>query len=561
MKGAHPRFAGFWQRLSDSGRAFEAVRRNPQLRRVLLSFGAAWTAEWALTVALGVVAFRSGGATAVGVVAFVRMAPSALLAPLSSALADRWRRDHVLVLSSLVRGGAIIAAALLLDWGAPLVTVYVFAVLATAAFIVFRPAHSALLPALCASPIELTSANVVRGLLDSLSTLLGPLAAAFLLAVASPVAAFLFAGALSLGAGALLFRLHYDSPKNVSPSGLRRTLIDTSAGFRALARHRDAGLLIGLAIAQTFTRGCLLVFVVVLPFQVLNTGEPGVGLMTAAVGAGAVAGSLAAFALVSGRRLAVIEGIGVALWGISLSLCGALPYLPTVMALMCVIGVGNALVDVGLFTLPARLVPYDVLARVFGALESLVAVTVALGSLVTPFAIGVLGIRGALIVLGLPAPALAVLAWRRLRKVDDSIVHRDHEISVLQRVAILRPLPMPTIDNLAAHVGRTDVAPGQDVFRQGDAGDRFYVIDDGEADVVGDGSWVSTLEPGDCFGEIALLRDTPRTATVRARTALRLYTLNRPDFLFAVGGVSASAREADALLRDRLASFTPGPPA
>src|ERR1039457_5241833 len=257
MNVAHPRFAGFWQRLRYSGRAFAAGRCNPTLRRVLLSFGAAWTAEWALTVALGVVAFRTGGALPIWVVAFARMAPSALLAPLSSALADRWRRDHVLILSSLIRGGAITAAALLLAWEAPLVTVYLFAVLATAAFIVFRPAHSALLPALCASPIELTSANVVRGLLDSLSTLLGPLAAALLLAVASPVAAFAFAGALSLGAGALLFHLPYEAPQRVSPWGLRRTLSDTSAGFRALSRHRDAGLLIGLALAQTFTRHCL----------------------------------------------------------------------------------------------------------------------------------------------------------------------------------------------------------------------------------------------------------------------------------------------------------------
>jgi hypothetical protein len=225
---------------------------------------------------------------------------------------------------------------------------------------------------------------------------------------------------------------------------------------------------------------------------------------------------------------------------------------------MCLIGVGNALVDIGLFTLPARLVPYELLASVFGAFESLVALTVALGSLVTPLVIALLGVRGALAVLGIPAFVLVLLGWQHLRRIDGSIVHRDGEVAVLKRVTILRPLPVPTIDNLAAHVAVSSVAAGEDVFRQGDPGDRFYVIEDGEADVLGDGTVVNVLEPGDCFGEIALLRDTPRTATVRARTPLRLYSLARPEFLLALDGFSASAREADALLRDRLASFTPG---
>jgi Cyclic nucleotide-binding domain/Major Facilitator Superfamily len=552
--------AGVGQRLAESARAVGAVSRAPALRRVLLAFGFAWTSEWAFMVALGVVAFRSGGATAVGVVAFVRMAPAALLAPVSIAVADRFRRDHVLMYSSLVRGGAIGAATLLLAIGAPLITVYALAVLATAAFIIFRPAHSALLPALCSVPLELTSANVVRGLLDSLGTLLGPLIAAALLAFSGTTAAFAFAAALSFGAGALLMHLSYEAPQHSSSLELRRIITDTSAGFGALWRHRDAGLLIGLALAQTFTRGCLNVFLVVVPFELLHTGQTGVGLMTAALGAGAVAGSIGALLLVSGRRLALIEGIGIALWGLGLSLCGALPYLPTVLALMAVIGVGNAFVDVGLFTLPARLVPYELLARVFGALESLVAVTVAIGSLVTPFVIAVLGVRGALAVLGLPAVALVALAWRRLRTIDHSIVHRDGEITLLKRVAILRPLPMPTIDTLAANVEYTRVAAGEDVFLQGDAGDRFYVIGDGEADVVGDGRLVSTLSAGDCFGEIALLRNTPRTATVRARTTLGLYSLARPEFLLAVNGFSASAIEANTLLHGRLASFTPRPP-
>jgi MFS family permease len=544
------------QRLRDAARAFAATARNRDLRRAQLSFGATWTAEWAFTVALGVVAFRDGGAAAVGIVAFIRIAPSAVLAPLGTALGDRLRRDRVLVWSCLVRGLATAAATLLLATDASIVAVYALAVLATAAFTVFRPVHSALLPLLSMTPLELTSANVVRGLVDSLSTLIGPLVAALVIDVGSTTAVFGVVAALSLWSGTLLLGLSYEAPRRGSPQPLRRIVAEIVDGFRAIARYRDAGLLIGLALAQTFTRGCLNVFLVVVALELLDTGEPGVGVLTGAVGAGAVAGSLGALMLVSGRSLAEIQGIGVALWGLPLTLSGAFPNEAAVLAFMCAVGVGNALVDVGLFTLTARLVPDELLARVFGALESLIALSVAVGSLAAPLAIELLGIRGALAVIGLLAPALVALAWGRLRSIDASVALRDKEIEVLKRVAMLRPLPMPAIENLAAHLDHIPVAAGQDVFRQGEVGDSFYVIEDGEAEVIGDGRFVRTMGPGDGFGEIALIRGTPRTATVRARTPMVLYALERRHFVPAVSGYASSAHEAERLVLDRLGTFT-----
>jgi MFS family permease len=548
------------KRLADSARAFSATARNPSLLRAQLAFGASWTAEWAFMVALGVVAFRDGGATAVGLVAFARMAPSFVLAPIGTTLADRFPRDRVLVWSCLIRAAATAAAALLLAGDGSTVAVYALAMLGTAAFTVFRPAHSALLPALSVTPLQLTSANVVRGLVDSVSTLLGPLLAALLLDVGSPAAVFAAAAALSFASGVLLLRLSYEAPPRGAPQPLRRIVRETAEGFRALVRYRDAGLLFGIGLGQTITRGFFNVFVVVMALELLDTGDSGVGLLTAAVGVGAVAGSLGASMLVTGRRLAVVVGIGVMLWGLPLTLSGLLPYEPVVLAMMCAIGVGNALVDIGVFTLPARLVPEELLARTFGAFESLVALTVAIGSLVAPPVIDLLGIRGALVVLGLIAPTLVALGWRRLRKIDASITHRDEEIGVLNKVSMFRPLPMPAIDSLALHLGHAHVAAGQEVFHQGHNGDRFYVIQDGEAEVIGDGRLIRTLGAGDGFGEIALLHDIPRTTTVRARTRLELYTLDRRDFVVTIGGYESSAREANTVVDDRLRAFTPAGP-
>jgi hypothetical protein len=239
-------------------------------------------------------------------------------------------------------------------------------------------------------------------------------------------------------------------------------------------------------------------------------------------------------------------------------LAGLLPYEPAVLALMCAIGVGNALVDIGAFTLPSRFVPERLLARTFGAFESLVALTVAVGALVTPLVIDLLGIRGALVALGLVAPALVALSWRGLRAIDASMVHRDAEIGVLNRIGMFRPLPMTAIDCLAVHVRHANVAAGHEVFHQGDDGDCFYVIDDGEAEVIGDGRFIRAMGPGDAFGEIALLHDSLRTTTVRARTPLTLYTRDRRYFVPAVSGYRSSAREADTLVEDRLQTFKPG---
>jgi hypothetical protein len=224
---------------------------------------------------------------------------------------------------------------------------------------------------------------------------------------------------------------------------------------------------------------------------------------------------------------------------------------------MLVIGFGNALGNVGLHALPGRLVPEELLGRVYGVKACLTGLAIALGAFVTPFAINLLGIRGALVALGLVAPLLAALVWQRVHAIHAGIAHRDQEIEVLTGVEMFRPLPLPAIDNLALNVADVRVAAGQAVFRQGDNGDRFYVIEDGEVDVIGDDRLIRTMRAGDGFGEMALLHDAPRVATACARTPLRLRALDRLQFLSAVNGYASSKREAHALVHNRLADVAP----
>jgi MFS transporter/cyclic nucleotide-binding protein len=540
------------------------VVAQPELRKAQAAFALTWTSEAALTVALGVVAFRDGGAAAVGWVALLRMLPAAVASPVLSAYADRLRREHVLAAIGAVRGATIGAAALVLAAGGSTAAVYALAIAATIACNIFRPAHSALLPALCTSTHELTSANVVRGVLDAAGALIGPALAGVLLAAGSTTTVFAAVAALSLAAGVVATRIRYEAPaKPRTPAGgagaARALARETAEGLATAAGDRDLRLIFGLGFAQTFVRGALNVLAVVLAFDLLGTDDPGVAALWAAVGAGGVLGSFGVSLLVGSRHLGAWLGVALVLWGAPIAAVGAAPEEALALAMLAVVGLGNAIADVPFYTLPVRMASDAVLARVFGVFEALVAAGVALGAVVTPAVIAATDERTALVAVGLVLPVLAVASWRALVAMDRRLGVREDEIAVLRRDPMLSQLPVATIEHLASRLRHVTVPAGTPVFEQGDDGDGFYVITAGRAEVVGDGAVVRTLEAGQSFGEIALLRATRRTATIRATATgdLGLIVLDRDTFLDAVCGYTVSAEAAAAVVARHLAGFRP----
>ena len=547
---------GRTSRLADAASAFTSNARNPNLRRAQLSFLGAWTAEWAFTVALGIVAYRDGGAAALGLVGLLRMVPSAVCAPLLSPFADRGRRERVLVVVSTVRGVVTGAAAVVAAMGGAPVAIYALAVLSTIAATMFRPAHSALLPSLCHTGHELASANVVRGMLDSAATLVGPLLAAVLLSVADVDVVFAVAAAASLWSAALMLRLRYDAAPR--PSAARPHLLrEAMEGIGAVARNRDLALVLGLAAAQSFTRGALTVFSVLVSIELLGRGEPGAGTLMTAVGVGAVLGSLAASLLVGTRRLGAWFALGVTLWGLPLVLVGLVPNDAAALAAMALIGAGNALIDVAGFTLLGRMAPDEVLARVFGVLESMVAVSIGLGAVATSWIVSEWGLRAGLVAVGLVCPVLAAASWWRLTALDRTVEVHDAEVELLQRVPMLRTLPLPSVEQLARGLEQVSLPAGSTVFSRGDVGDRYYVIESGQVDVTGEGRLITTLGPGEGFGEIALLRASTRTASVTTRSQVELRALGSEHFLAVVLGYTPSAREAAVSVDELLDRYDP----
>ncbi|MFL6079629.1 MAG: MFS transporter [Ornithinibacter sp.] len=547
-------------RLRAAAGAFVTTWRNPELRRAQAAFFAAWAAEWAVTVVLAVYAYGRGGATEVGVVALIRVLPAAVVAPLATQYADRFPREKVLVAVSVVRSVSIALAGWAVFVDGPAVTVYALVTLSSAAAVLFRPVHSALLPSLCDTPPELAGANVVRGFLDSAATLAGPAASAVLLATGGPAQVLAAAALASAWAGVLMARVHpeptpLDPVAPDSESALSRTL----GGVRAVHSHSDLRLMFALVGAQTVMRGAMTVLAVVVSVELVGLGTPGVGVLNACLGAGAVIASAAAALLVGTRRLAAWFGLGVALWGAPLMVVGLFPSAASAMTMLAVVGAGNALVDVGAFTLIARIAPANVLARVFGLLESVGALAVGLGAIITPLITRALDLRSALVVLGLLTPAAVALAWRRLRSLDSLIVGRDDELALLRGVPLLDALPLPALETVARQLEHVVVPAGETVFRQGDPGDRFYVVVAGTAQVVGDGQPITDLGPGSSFGEIALLRRVPRTATVRAVDDLRLESLRGERFLALMTGSPRGREATSAHVDEMLHRFAPRP--
>jgi MFS family permease len=508
--------------------------RNENVRRVELAWGAAIAAEWAHFVGLGVFAYRVGGTSAVGLAGLVRLLPAALVAPVAASLADRFRRERFLLVLCLAGAAALGASAAAAFARVPSL-VYVFAALVGVSSTLIRPTLQALLPSLARTPEELIASNGATSTIESVGTLAGPLAAGALIAVAPVGVVFAAAGAIAASGAVSLARVrtedHLPSIGDRLRVGAYREL---RSGFEAFAGLPGARRVLGLMIAQTFVRGCLNVLIVVAAFRVLRAGAGAVGYMTAAIGVGGLVGALRAMTL-QGRRLAGPFALSLMLWGLPIAFIPVDPQLVLVLVLLGVVGAANSVEDVAGFTLMQRTIPHEALNRVLGVFWGLAMGAVAVGSFAAPSLVRAVGPRTAFLIVGLFLPVVTLAVYRRLTALDLLVVPRADLDRLIDRVPMFAPLSLATKERLAGQLIYLSVDVGECVVRAGDVGDRFYIVDSGELDVDVEGIHTA-LFADDYFGEIALLRDVPRTATVTASTPSRLYALQRNDFLAAVTG-------------------------
>jgi len=540
-------------RLRESLRTFAEAFRNPALRRLELAWAGANLGSWSYSVGIAVYAYEHGGAKAVGIVGFARWTAAALLAPWLSVLGDRYRRRLVMISADAIRAVCLGLAGVAAVAGWPPLTVYVLCGLVAAAAAAFHPAEAALRPSLARTPEELTAANVVSSTIASVGLLGGPALGGIVLALSGPGAVFGVSAALMVWSAALVLVIR------VVETPPERTEADASfitaafAGFAAIIGDQRLRVVMGLYTGQLFVNGLMAVLPVVLAVRLLHLGGSGLGWLNSAEGAGGVLGALVAAALVGRKRLGADFALGVAFWGAPLILIALWLSTPVALVLFVLIGISGTVCDVAGMTLLQRIAPEAVLGRVFGVFETLILVTLGLGSLAAPGLVAVFGDRGALVVTGALLPVLSLLAWPRLRAIDRDAVVPERQLDLLRGIPIFAPLGPPELERLAAGLVPVEVEPMAAVFEQGGHGDRFYVIDSGRAVVEADGAEIGELGPGSFFGEIALLRDVPRTATVRALEPLQLWALDRELFISVVTGHAPSLEAAESVVGARLA--------
>jgi MFS family permease len=574
--------------LRETGTSLSTVFRNPGLRRVNLAFAGSAIGDWAYATGIVVWAYSVGGVTAVGIWGTVRLILMAVVTPFASLVVDRFSRKLVMVSTDLIRAVLVFLVAGLIAAHAPVLLIFALATITSLVAAPFRPAVAALLPSLVTKPEELTAANGTTSTIESLAFFVGPALGGILLTVASIPVVVVFDGLTFLWSAALVSRIVVakvvaDVPAEdsapVAPVAAGAVagdatvdgpaaetiaeeaeeaaagfLSESMAGFRTIWAHPDLRLISGVYCAQTVVAGASIVFGVEMATQMTPFGSAGVGYLDSVLGIGAILGGLVAIGRAAAKRLATDFGWGVVFWAVPLLLAAAWPHAGAAFAAVFIIGFANPIVDVNASTILQRLADDSVMGRVFGALETGLIAAMALGSIVFPILNQWLGLRWALAILAVGVTVTVLPSFGRLRRLDATLGEPDG-LPVLRSLPLFSPLDAKSLEDIARKLGRTEVPAGTPIITEGETGDRFYIVESGRTTATHHGQVLSTQGPGEPFGEIALLRDVPRTATVIADEDTVLFFLERDDFLAAVSGDNEVANRADDLVSRRIPTY------
>jgi MFS family permease len=521
---------------------------SPRLRRAEVAYLGFGISEYGVWVVVLVFAFRRGGTAAAGVIAAVQLVPASVVAPLAARLIDARGPAAALFGGYVAQAMSLVGTAAFMLAVAPVALVYAGAVVAACAVTVTRPAQSALLPTLVDTPAQLTAANVLTGWVDNVTLLVGPALASVALALTAPGwALIVFAGVVAASAVIVtpLRRIEAgrgEEEPGESLSSLPDAIREAPGALPALA----------MLTAEYAVLGALDVLEVVLAALLLGLGAGGAGYLGAAFGAGGLFGAAIALALVGRHRLARPLLLAGTAWGIAFLALAAWPAASAALCLLAVAGAGRTVLDVGGRTILHRAVPGTLHGRVFGALEGLETFGLAVGSLMVPLLVTIAGPRGAVALVGALLVVVPWLTMPTLHRIERAASPLDAQLGTLRRVPLFAMLNAPVIEDLARALALIEAPAGEVVVREGEPGAQYFVIVAGHLDVSIGGAHVDTLGPGDGFGEIALLHQGVRTATVTATSAVALYALERAPFLEAVTGSGQANRAVRELVAQRL---------
>jgi MFS family permease len=528
--------------------------RHRDFRLLMISFSTSVIGSWAYEVALAVWIFQeTGSAGWVGAATIARFIPALLFSSYGGVLADKYERVKFMVTLDLASFLIMVVLAIEVASGAPVVLVIATAMLTSTINTAYEPAVVAMTPQLTGER-DLGSANALRNTIDNACVIAGPGLGALLLLIGPPSLAISVNALTFLVSGIAVSRIRARSkPVDVTGSGELGVFQQMLVGAKAITSSTAATVLVAYGVVATFVYGLDTVMFVVLSRDVLGTGAEGFGYLLAGLGVGGVLAAGVVTRLGQRPQLGLIILVGMAAYCLPtlVFLFASSPVLA--FAVEVVRGAGTLVVDVLAVTALQRLLPRDMLARVFGAFNTLLLLAVLLGAVIAPLLIGV-GLSTALWFSGLVIPAACLLGWPLLKQMDRQAAERlaalEPKLDLLMGCDLFADVSTGGLDQLAGAATDVDVAAGQTVIAEGAPADAFYVVAEGDLAVSarGEGKQVlplGQLSAGDYFGEIGLIEQIPRTASVTAVTHAHLLRIDGEAFLAALTESAPSAALMD----------------
>ena len=534
---------------------------NDGIRRLELVWTIGIAADAALLVVLLVVVYAQDGALAAGVLGAVRMGPAVLTGMLAGTVVRRFGGRRVLLTLGSVRALAAALCAIVIAAGMPSILLYVLAALGAVAGAPVRPAAATLMPGLARSPGELVAANMAWGTGEGLGTFAGPFIAGLLIAagqlpLAAAAVAVAFLVTVFVAAG-----LRFEHATDAGGGARQSRGLGLAEGVRALRRRPVLRWSMLGVYGQVTTRGLLSPLLVVASIELLGMGEAGVGLLNAALGLGGFVGAVFALSATRPDRLVLTQAAALAYWGAPIAVIGLLPFPAVALAAMVVTGIANAVYDVAIITIFQRGASNQERAAVFSVFEGVAGLGLVTGSLLAPALLAAFGPSGALAIAGAILPIISLIVYARIGRADRVSVVDEDVVRLVRRVDVFAELPLTAVERLVAGMTPVSAARGEVLVREGEPGDTFVILASGQAEVTVDGRQLDRLGPGAGFGEVALLRRSPRTATVTALSDLTGYAVDADTFACAVSGpATAAISEQVASMHLRRGAATDGGP-
>src|SRR5262245_18499267 len=507
--------------------------------------------SWAYNVGLVVFVFdQTNSPTWAAAATLGRFLPALVASPYGGVVAERVERRRLMISLDLIATVLMVALGLAAAADAQAIVAIVIAGATSIVVTTYFPATQAMTPQLVGEDV-LAAANSVNSVIENVSVILGRAVGAALLAAGPPQVAFFLNAASFLLSAAAVSRIRARSrPSDVTQGGTASVLRQVSTGFRAIASSTTGFVLVLFCVMASFFYGTDTVLFAVVARDKLTGDTNGYGYLLAALGVGGVLGSFLVPRLAQNRRLGLVVTLGMVLYTVPTTVLIGVHSTAAACVLEVLRGIGTIIVDVLAITALQRLMPPDMIARVFGVFMSLVLAAISLGALVTAPLVNRAGLDATLVVFGVGAAALVLLLYPVTARVDVAAARRLRElqprIDALQMVGVFAGASRTALERLAVAATEEDVPAGTRIIREGDPADAFYVLADGEVRVsargeTGEETELRMMGPGEGFGEIGLLQRVPRTASVDAVTDARLYRIGGEDFLAALSQEPASA--------------------